>query len=201
MPAWAQPRTPNEQHRNYPQHPNQASTAHISLKIWVCCESVPHTDVCDSISRWQVFIDFFKALRQSSPLEPLTLQHIYRGTESPCHLPKLSIWQHLWTENQSHQILTDSVCTLSLVLSSLYSCALYDLHNFTQQQEMTHKLNTEKQHTLAICRSHAHMGSWLARVSWERVSHSCAPQLLKPGHVSYRPLEKQQLSVDPSSLP
>ncbi len=69
------------------------------------------------------------------------------------------------------------------------------LHDFTQQHGITCKVmhaSAEKQPTfaLALSRSCTHMGPWLARVSGERVSRSCAPRLLEPGHVSYRPLQK-----------
>ncbi len=76
------------------------------------------------------------------------------------------------------------------------------LHNNTASRVRVTHASAEKQPTfaLALSCSCTHMGSWLARVSGERVSRSCAPRLLEPGHVSYRLLQKQQLNVDPSSL-
>lgn len=93
----------------------------------------------------------------------------------------------------------------NLFLPSAVLPSLSYLHDFTQQHDITCKAthaNAEKQHAFALALSYpcAHMGSWLARVSGERVSRSCSPRLLEPGHVSYRPLQKQQLNVDPSSL-
>ncbi len=88
---------------------------------WLWRASTTHLCVCcRQCSKWQRLhlTSPYRFLRLlwaglTSPVAPLTSQHIYGATERPCCLPKVSMWQNPRKGNQSHHILTVSTRTSS----------------------------------------------------------------------------------------